>query len=147
MRYLPDTNIWLALAVSGHPHHGAATRWLDSIDDREQVMMCRATQQSLLRLLTTAAVFAPLGDDPLTNVEAWAVADAFLTDGRISLATLEPIALSGLWRTHSSSPFPAPKVWMDSYLAAYASAAEAILVTNDAAFEAYSDLEVLIPVP
>lgn len=73
---LPDTSVWLALTLSGHPHHEAAREWLDGARTGESVLMCRATQQSLLRLLTTAALFRPLGDDPLTNLEAWAVVDA-----------------------------------------------------------------------
>ena len=29
---LPDVNIWLALALSGHSHHQAARTWLDGQD-------------------------------------------------------------------------------------------------------------------
>jgi predicted nucleic acid-binding protein len=29
---LPDVNIWLALALSGHSHHRAARTWLDEQD-------------------------------------------------------------------------------------------------------------------
>lgn len=56
---LCDVNVWLALALSGHAQHSAARQWFDSIDGSGEVLFCRATQQSLLRLLTNAAVLAP----------------------------------------------------------------------------------------
>ena len=144
MRYLPDTDVLLALALSGHPHHQAAAAWLDGVDDRDDVLMCRATQQSLLRLLTTAAVFAPFEEEPLTNTEAWAVSDALLADLRFSLVDVEPPGTLAGWRQHSSRPSPSPKVWMDAYLAAFAQAAGARLVTNDVAFRAYPRLDVVL---
>ncbi|MFT4233581.1 MAG: PIN domain-containing protein [Microbacterium sp.] len=143
-RFLPDTNTWLALALSGHPHHALARQWLDAVDDRSEIILCRAVQQSLLRLLTTAAVFAPLGDDPLTNREAWAVADAFAADARVSVAIFEPAAVSSGWREFSSLGTSSPKVWMDAYLAAFALRSDATLVTNDRAFAGFQGLRSLI---
>lgn len=143
-RSLPDTNVLLALTLSGHPHHTAAASWLDGVDDRDDVLMCRATQQSLLRLLTTATVFAPFEEEPLTNAEAWAVSDALLSDLRFSLVDVEPPGTLAGWRAHSSRSSSSPKLWMDAYLAAFAQAAGARLVTNDAAFRAYPALDVVV---
>lgn len=147
MRYLPDTNVLLALTLSGHPHHRAAAAWLDGVDDRDDVLICRSTQQSLLRLLTTAAVFALFEEEPLTNAEAWAVSDALLADLRFSLLDVEPPGTLAGWRQHSSRPSSSPKVWMDAYLAAFAQAVGARLVTNDAAFHAYPKLEFVLVGP
>jgi uncharacterized protein len=32
--YLCDSNVWLALALSDHVHHGPTREWLESVDDR-----------------------------------------------------------------------------------------------------------------
>ena len=142
---LCDVNVWLALVLSAHAHHGAARRWLDSVDVERSVFFCRATQQSLLRLLTNAAVLAPYGNPPLTNDQAWAVYEALAADGRIAMWTDEPPGLEGAWKQFALRPAPSPKLWMDAYLAALARAEGARLVTTDAAFRQFEglDLELL----
>ena len=80
---LPDTNIWLALALSKHTHHPAAKAWLDGEDAPDSVLFCRSVQQSVLRLLTTTEVMAWYGIKPLSNAEAWGVYEAFIADDRI----------------------------------------------------------------
>jgi predicted nucleic acid-binding protein len=52
---LADSNVWLALALSKHQFHATAGAWLAEQAPQE-VLFCRATQQSFLRLLTTRAV-------------------------------------------------------------------------------------------
>ncbi len=80
---LPDTNIWLALCLSGHSHHKAAKSWLDEESAADSLVFCRSTQQSLLRLLTTRGVMSIYGLEPLTNPAAWAVYEQFFADERI----------------------------------------------------------------
>ena len=70
---LCDSNVWLSLTLSAHVHHRAARDWLDTTTEPRSALFCRATQQSLLRLLTTAAVLAPYGNPPLSNGEAWRI--------------------------------------------------------------------------
>jgi hypothetical protein len=48
---LPDLNVWLALAVQEHPHHGVATRYWQEAAAR-RVCFCRVTMLGLTRLLT-----------------------------------------------------------------------------------------------
>ncbi|MGD9892846.1 MAG: PIN domain-containing protein [Dehalococcoidia bacterium] len=67
---LCDRNVWLALALLDHTHHDAARRWLETATKPGAVLFCRATQQTFLRLLTTAAVLAPYGIPLLTNQQA-----------------------------------------------------------------------------
>ena len=93
----------------------------------------RTTQLGLLRLLTSAG---PMRGHPLTNEQAWAVYERFLSDGRVRVFPDLP-ALDQRFRTFSQQPQPAPKVWVDAYLAACAAANEAVLVTFDQAFTAY----------
>lgn len=144
VQYLTDVNVLLALTLSGHPHHDSAVRWLGGVDDADSVLLCRATQQSLLRLLTTRAVFAPFDEPPLTNEEAWAVADALLADPRFVPADIEPPGVHAVWRGYSSHPSPSPKRWVDAYLVAFARVAGARFVTIDGAFRSYQGLDHLI---
>ena len=55
MTYLPDVNVWIALAVSGQVHHRTASVWLEEAGD-EIITFCRVTQLGFLRLLTNQRV-------------------------------------------------------------------------------------------
>src|SRR5579859_4650217 len=95
---LCDVNVWLALALSRHVHHAAAYAWFDAVAERQSIVFNRSTQQSLLRLLTNAAVLAPYGNPPLTNRQALAAYDALLSDDRVILRADEPAGLEASWR-------------------------------------------------
>jgi toxin-antitoxin system PIN domain toxin len=140
---LADSNVWLALALSRHEHHEAASSWLADLTQAAKVFFCRSTQQSLLRLLTTRAVFAPYGIPPLSNKTAWQAYERFLTDERVSWAD-EPPGLESHWKRLTASGKASPKLWMDAYLAAFAIAAEYQLVTTDRAFKQFKGLEYLL---
>jgi toxin-antitoxin system PIN domain toxin len=126
----PDVNVWLALTTPAHIHHEVAKRWFESLDDAD-LLFCRFTQISLLRLLTTAAV---MGRDVLHQREAWQAYDRFLAGGVRFLE--EPPTLEDHFRRltrHSSS---SPKEWADAYLAAFAIGAGLHLATFDKALAA-----------
>jgi toxin-antitoxin system PIN domain toxin len=142
--YLCDTNIWLALALSGHIHHAVARAWLETVEEPESILFCRATQQSFLRLLTNTAVMAPYGNPPLTNDEAWAAYEAFVADERIVLRPGEPDGLDEIWLQFALRPAALPQLWMDAYLAAFAKAEGCGLVTTNAAFRHFTGLDVLV---
>ena len=93
MTCFPDVNVWIALAVAEHVHHGVAKQWFES-PEREQIAFCRITQMGFLRLLTNARVMA---GDVLTSERAWNVLDAVFRDNRIFLA-VEPPGLERLFR-------------------------------------------------
>ncbi len=137
---LCDSNIWLALALSGHVHHAAARRWLNGVEGVAAVFFCRATQQAFLRLLTNAAVLAPYGNQPLTNRQAWAVYEAMLVDDRIAWRADEPAGLDVRWKQFAVRDTASPKLWMDAYLAAFAVAGGHRLVTTDTAFRQFRGL-------
>ena len=65
---LADSNFWLAATLSKHTFHKSTRAWLEAETRASEVLFCRCTQQSYLRLLTTAEVLAPYGIPPLTNV-------------------------------------------------------------------------------
>jgi toxin-antitoxin system PIN domain toxin len=141
---LCDSNVWLALALSGHVHQPVARDWLESVAEPGSVLFCRATQQTFLRLLTNTAVLAPYGNPPLTNRHAWSVYEAFLADNRIVLLAEEPAGLESRWHELAVRDTASPKLWMDAYLAAFASTAGCRMVTTDAAFEQFPVLDLLM---
>jgi toxin-antitoxin system PIN domain toxin len=141
---LCDANVWLALALSRHVHHKAARRWLETVTEPATILFCRATQQTLLRLLTNAAVLAPYGNPPLTNAQAWKAFEAFSADDRVALRIDEPARVQHEWKRLAARNTASPKLWMDAYLAAFAITAGLRLVTTDTAFQQFVELDRLI---
>jgi toxin-antitoxin system PIN domain toxin len=141
---LCDANIWLALALSRHVHHMTAIRWFKGVIEPHTVLFCRATQQTLLRLLTNSSVLATYGNPPLTNAQAWDAFQAFAADDRVALRVDEPPQLESRWRQLAVRDTASPKLWMDAYLAAFAITAGLRLVTTDSAFRQFAALDHLI---
>ena len=141
---LCDTNVWLALSLSGHSHHKKAKTWLADQTESEKIHFCRATQTSFLRLLTSERVMAPFGLEPLSNKQAWDVYAALLRDFRIWQRRDEPQELERFWYSFAARETASPKLWMDAYLAAFAAADNYQLVTFDKAFKQFSDLKLEI---
>jgi toxin-antitoxin system PIN domain toxin len=126
--FLPDVNVWVALATRRHAHSAACANWLTSLQQAE-IIFCRVTQMGLLRLLTNESV---MGRDVLSSRDAWRVYARILTDDRMAFAP-EPFTFEGEWRKLTTSDRPTPKIWTDAYLAAFARSAEMRLVTLDRA--------------
>lgn len=130
MRYLCDSNVFLALAVGQHVHHHRASAWFSALGENDKAEFCRATENSFLRLLSQqiAADYTPL-----TNRQAWEIFDLLMEDDATGFAK-EPDGLAEVWRGLSDEGTPSPKVWMDAYLAAFAILARMRLVTMDKDF-------------
>ena len=141
---LVDTNVWLALTMSGHEHHRTSNDWLELVETPGAVRFCRETQRSLLRLLTTTSVVAPYRDTALTNQQAWGVYQEFAADDRIGPPLSEPAGLEDVWKRFSQRSSASPKLWMDSYLAAFAVAGGMTFVTLDGAFRQFEDLDLIV---
>lgn len=127
--FLPDINVWIALHYEGHRHHAAAVEWFRSVNESEPLVFCRHTQIGMFRLLTTDAV---MRDATLTQRQCWALYARWIEGGRAALQA-DPAGLDEAFRKLTSTEAPAPKVWADAYLAAFAEAAELRLVTFDKA--------------
>ena len=123
----PDINVWVALTYQGHTHHQTAADWYAELSAEATLVFCRFTQIGLLRLLTTAAV---MGDEVMTQPEAWRVYDSWHKDPRIEFAD-EPSEIETRFRALTRLRQPATKDWADSYLAAFAAAGQLTLVTFD----------------
>jgi predicted nucleic acid-binding protein len=82
----------------------------------------------------------------VTNEDALALFDRFMQSPLVTYRE-EPAGLLPLWRPLAGKSAPAPRLWMDAYLAAFAIAAGLRVVTLDndfASFEqAGSELTVL----
>jgi toxin-antitoxin system PIN domain toxin len=127
--YLPDVNVWLAIAADGHIHHKDASAWFDS-GAPAAAAFCRITQMGLLRLLTNKHA---MHEDALSQKEAWRVFDRLREDERVTfldeLEDLEPA-----WRAATQQPSPSNNLWTDSYLHAFATAGNVTVVTFDRTF-------------
>lgn len=126
----PDVNVWLALTHGRHVHHFVANDWLNTLDGDVRLRFCRITQLGFLRLLTAEAV---MGEDVLSQAEAWRAYDRWLETGHVEMSD-EPVDFERGFRRLSRSRQASPKHWGDAYLAAFAEASEMTLVTFDRAF-------------
>jgi len=137
---LVDSNVWIAWSINAHAFHAKVREWTDSLRSNDSIVFCRSTQQSFLRQVTTAALFATYDLPPLTNREAWTAYERFFTDKIVSFAT-EPKGLDAHWKKFCSGTRPSPKLWMDAYLAAFAIAGGYRFVTTDTGFKQFKGLD------
>ena len=138
--WLPDVNVWLALHAERHEHHRAALVWFDSLDQTELLVFCRQTQLGLFRLLTTESV---MGKDVRTQRQCWAIYEEWLAGGRAILQQ-EASEIDDAFRRRMMAAQASPKTWADSYLAAFAEAANLTLATFDKALAAATNGAVLL---
>ena len=127
-RFLPDVNVLVALTLRNHIHSVAANRWYQQ-ENRPTLQVCRLTQLSLLRFLTTAGT---AGVEVLSNDAAWNFYSTLIVQRNITFCH-EPDGMSESFGTFARFGKPAPKLWADAYLAAFAVAADFRLVTFDRA--------------
>ena len=118
VRHLCDVNVWLALTLSGHFHASAARSWFESLTAPDSAAFCRSTHQSFLRLLTTPAMLEEYRSAARSNEEAWSAYESLRSEPRVGWLE-EPDGLEPHWRRYSIRPTASPKLWMDSYLAAF----------------------------
>ena len=128
-----DANVWLALLWNRHVHSDTARVWFEAAED-EQFFFCRFTQVTVLRLLTTEKI---MKKDTQTMSQAWTIWDKLWADDRIAFLP-EPEDLEPEFRARSRLSSASPKVWVDAYLLAFASAAGLKLVTLDRALKSHS---------
>jgi toxin-antitoxin system PIN domain toxin len=126
MIYLPDVNVWIALAADKHIHHNVARHWFTGIQ-ADQVLFCRITQLGFLRLLTNRHV---MGEEVLSPGDAWRAYRALRADRRIGFLS-EPAELPESWDKFTPKLVHSPNLWTDAYLCACCHAANYTLVTFD----------------
>jgi uncharacterized protein len=144
--FLLDVNVWLALAFPAHPHHQQALGAFQQATAARPACFCRATQQGFLRLACSAAFQRSCNIIGLTNRDALAALDQFMSSPSVAYRE-EPAGLVPLWRRLAALPSASPKVWMDAYLAAFATAGALEMVTLDQAFFQFAGVSVTILTP
>ncbi len=135
--FLIDTSVWVALVFPSHPSHALAQAALKRANAAQPGILCRATEQSFLRLVTTATIFNTYGMVGMTNSVALEMLDLLLGLPHV-IERDEPLGVTSRWRKLATLPSPSPKVWMDAYLAAFALSAGLSLVTLDKDFAAFA---------
>ncbi|MCL5098879.1 MAG: PIN domain-containing protein [Candidatus Omnitrophica bacterium] len=137
MNLLCDSNVFLALTLDTHPHHSRAVAWIETLPEGVTALFCRATQLAFLRLLTVEPI---LKVEVRSNEEALAALDKLQSDSRIGFMANEPAGLEARWFKLARHASPAPKRWMDAYLASFAICAKMRFVTFDRGFEQFVPL-------
>lgn len=143
--FLFDSSVWIALAFTSHTHHASAKAAIQRASASEPALFCRATQQSVLRLLSTAALAKAYGR-VLTNRDALTLLDDFLASPSVAFVE-EPPGLFARWRSLADLNTASPKRWMDAYLAAFAIEANLQMVACDTDFKVFIGLNVTILAP
>jgi toxin-antitoxin system PIN domain toxin len=114
--------------------------WFETLTPDVSLVFCRLTQLGLLRLLTTAAV---MGDEVMTQPQAWGAYDRWHHDSRVELVD-EPAELEAQFRVLTRLRQSATKDWADAYLAAFATVGRLTLVTFDKGLRAKAKSTVLL---
>ena len=144
--FLFDTNVWVALTFQEHPLHAAAKAALTNATPERKALFCRATQQSYLRLTSSANLACQYGIAPISNREAFGLFESLRSRPNVGF-TEEPPNVERRWRAYADLTTASPKRWMDAYLAAFAVEAGLELVSGDNDFKVFLPDLTLIPLP
>jgi uncharacterized protein len=136
----PDVNVWVALNFERHAHHRSAARWYAAIPANATLVFCRQTQLGLFRILTTEAV---MGAEVLPQRGCWELYDQWIGTGQVVWGD-EPQGMGTVLRALTAGETPSPKLWMDTYLGAFAQTGGLTLVTFDRALAAKAKGAVLL---
>jgi uncharacterized protein len=134
---LPDVNVWLALMDENHLHHEAAIRYWQNAS-ADQVAFTRVSMMGVLRLSTHPKILSR----PLTIGEAWEAYQSFLALTNTCYLQ-EPLALDVHFRALSTGNWFTHRLWTDAYLAPFAIAQGARLVSFDSDFSKFQGLNLL----
>jgi predicted nucleic acid-binding protein len=87
-----DTSVWIALSFAAHPLHAPARAAFLAASPANRALFCRATQQSVHRILSTPAIVKAYGV-PTHNRDALAILDRLRRmDPTIKTGTSRPSA-------------------------------------------------------
>jgi toxin-antitoxin system PIN domain toxin len=134
---LVDINVLVALLAGRHKHHSIARKWFAECS-RGEIGLCRYVQLGVIRLLATPAV---MGGSALSTFGAFRILHELIDfDERVEFAA-ESGSVDSVLPGLLSQASPAGKIVNDAYLAAFAIAANRRLVTFDADFRRFKDLD------
>jgi len=136
MPVLPDVNVLLALTDGDHDHHAPAKAWLDGFREPGEIILCRISQLSLLRLLINPVV---MRKNVMSGRQAWKIWDAMCADIRFQYID-EPASFESYLRTLTLGFVHEPRRFPDACLAAFAIAVGLELITFDRGFRTFHGL-------
>ncbi len=137
--FLPDANVWVALASKRHIHYAAAVRWVEGLD-AGQAAFCRITQMALLPLLTNEYV---MGSEVVTQEVAWRVYQQITSDFRVCFLS-EPPDIEPAWHRLTQGSHTGKNVWTDAYLQSFAQLKDLQVATFDQGFRRFARPEAVI---
>jgi toxin-antitoxin system PIN domain toxin len=146
MAALFDVNVWVALTFSGHKYHKPALEAFDSYMQKDAVLFNKETQRGYLTAISSPEVTEMFGQKSLSNLEAWNYYLQLLEDDRVNYIE-DPEGLNDTWHATSLPPVPAPKLWLDAYIASFAMMTGLELVTFDKTFRQFSALSLVLLKP
>lgn len=132
---LIDANVWIAVSFEAHDPHVLAKRFFAATSPSRPALLCRATEQSWLRLLTSPALHRRYDSLPVSNRDALIILSDTLELPNVRLVEVEPSRVRALWQRLAAIPSASPKLWMDAYLAAFAIRHDVEFVTLDRDFK------------
>ena len=109
---------------------------IDATTAERPACFCRATEQSILRLLSTTAIQALYEAPLITNEGAIRLLNEWQSEPNVAVVD-EPTGTRDLWLRFANRNTASPKLWMDAYLAAFAISGKLKLITNDKAFRQF----------
>jgi toxin-antitoxin system PIN domain toxin len=133
----------LALAFPAHIHHQRARVAYQQATPAQPACFCRATQQGFLRLSSNTVFLRSCNISGLSNQDALATLNQVMASATVAYRE-EPSGLEPIWHRLAALPSASPKVWMDAYLVAFATAGQLQLVTFDHAFSQFTGANVTI---
>lgn len=110
--YLFDTSAWLAAIYDKHAFHAQAIQALAQATSQAPAVFCRATQQSVLRLTTTAAMAKAYQAPALTNRQALFTLDTLQAFPQVKLQIEPPAFLKSGANLQISTAPPPKSGWM-----------------------------------
>ena len=137
MADLLDVNLWLAFSVEGHPHHKAA---MEAWDGLNRPTFCRVTHLGWMRLLCNPQV---MGKEVLEPQAAWEEYEKVLAGGVVHFLE-EPPRLEPYLKALTVGATARRDFWTGAYLAAFAQSAGMRMVTFDAGFSRFKDLDLWV---
>lgn len=135
---LPDVNLWLALTDPNHSQHPVARHYWEEFRGNS-IVFCRVTMLGLLRLATSNTV---MQGRPFTPGEIWGIYQTYLAMPIVSVLP-EPAGVESTFSTLTESPDFSHRLWTDAYLAAFAITSGCRLVSFDADFSRFPQLNFL----
>ncbi len=133
MKSIADVNVILPLILEQHSHRVAASAWWETQPD-EGVIVTLPVRMAILRLLTNRTL---MGTGVLEPGQAWHTLSRLTYDARAVVQHNPPAGLDALWLTFVRSREPTPNLWTDAWLAAFAEAENAEMVTFDKGFRRF----------